>query len=185
MELLVQAYKLNRAKHYSYPVQLLAKTPDMLIVHGSYDRLLNHPGRQLADWPAGGQTIEFHFLNKPFNIVAAWNTDGSFHGYYCTVTTPATLEENEIHCIDLDLDLRVDPDFTYTVEDEDEFEEHRVAWNYPAEVVTMARWGLRELITNVVTRSFPFDGSAELLYRDLKGSQSNAADTPSTEVPRP
>lgn len=168
-QLLVQEYKYNGAKHYSYPVHLLSQTADLLIVHGALRRPLNHPGRKLWNWPVPNQTIEYHFMDRPYNVMAGWHPDGSFQRYYCNIATPAKLEGGIISSVDLDLDLTIDAGFRYTVEDEDEFEQHRVAWSYPPEVVAMAREGLAELIRLVESRAFPFDGSAEQFLRARPG----------------
>ncbi|MFZ5815298.1 MAG: DUF402 domain-containing protein [Bacillota bacterium] len=164
-QLLVQEYKYNGAKHYSYPARLLSRTEGLVILYGPYNRLLNHPGRNLVDRPISNHTIEFHYLDRPYNITAGFNADGSFYRYYCNITTPATLEEDRLTSVDLDLDLVVEADHSWWIEDEEEFEEHRTAWGYPPELVAMAREGLNELIRLVESRSFPFDGTAWSLLR--------------------
>lgn len=158
--LLVQAYKYNGAKHYSYPVQLVSQTEDVVITYGAPGRLLNHPGRQLVNTPMTSEVVEFHFTNRPYNVAAVWEEDGSFRRYYCNLMTPAKVEGEQLTFIDLDLDLIVHPDYTFFVDDEDEFEEHQLAWAYPPEVIAMVRDGLAELIQLVESRAFPFDGSA-------------------------
>ncbi|MFZ5824133.1 MAG: DUF402 domain-containing protein [Bacillota bacterium] len=168
-DVFVQEYKYNGEKHYSYPARLISRSPDLLILYGPLNRPLNHPGRNLVDVPIANQTIEYHFLDRPYNIMAGFNADGSFWRYYCNIATPAKIEGQTISSIDLDLDLSIEADFRYTVEDEDEFEQHRLEWAYPPAVVTMARDGLAELIRLVESRSFPFDGHAERLMRAQPG----------------
>lgn len=168
-ELLVQEYKFNGDKHYSYPALLLSQTSTGLILYGPYGRPLTHPRRNLQNVPIPNYSVEFFFFNRPYNIAAAWDEAGAFRHYYCNVATPARLEGDVVHCTDLDLDLSINRDLIYTVEDEDEFEEHRIAWNYPPEVVAMCRDGLGELIRLFESRSYPFDGTAERLIREQPG----------------
>lgn len=167
----VQEYKYGGVKHYSYPVRLISAAADVIIVYGAIGRPLNHPGRGLVNLPLNNESVEFHFTQRPYNVIAGWNPDGSFRHYYCNVATPATLEGKTVSCTDLDLDLVVRPDLTYHVEDEDEFEQHRADWGYPHEIVALAREGLAELIRLVESRAFPFDGTAQRL-RDAARQQA-------------
>lgn len=164
--LTVQAYKYDGSKHYSYPVQLLEATPALLIVHGGYGRPLSHPGRGMVNVPVPNRSIEFHFINRRYNITA-FEENGRFKGYYCNIITPTQLEGDLIIATDMDLDLKVHADYSYTVEDEDEFEERRVAWGYPPELVAECREALAELIRLVESRAYPFDGTAPNLLRGL------------------
>lgn len=165
--ILVQEYKYAGQKHYSYPATLLSESPELVIIYGAYGRPLTHPGRGLTNVPIDNHSIEFHFKDRPYNVSAGFYADGRFRGYYCNVTTPATLTDGLLSSVDLDLDLVVSADLAYQVEDEDEFEEHRVAYNYPEDVVAMARAGLAELIRLVEARAYPFDGTAQALFKGL------------------
>jgi protein associated with RNAse G/E len=171
-EILVQSYKYPGVKHYSYPARLLAETSDLVIIYGPWERPLTHPGKGLVNVPIPNQSIEFHFLHRPYNVAAAFDEAGRLRCYYCNVATPATFQPPLLSATDLDLDLVVRPDLTYTVEDEDEFLAHQAAYGYPPELVALAREGLAELIRLVESRSFPFDGAAETW---LKGLTANRA----------
>jgi protein associated with RNAse G/E len=53
------------------------------------------------------------------------------------------------------------------VDDEDEFEEHRVAFNYPEDVVTAAQASCQELKRAVRAGLPPYDGSHERWLAEL------------------
>jgi protein associated with RNAse G/E len=76
---------------------------------------------------------------------------------YCDITTPARWEGDTVHIIDLDLDV-VRRRATGAVElrDEDEFEEHRVGFGYPAEVVEEARSAAEKLLIALGDGTEPF-----------------------------
>ncbi len=78
---------------------------------------------------------------------------------YCDVTTPARWEDDTVHIIDLDLDV-VRRRATGRVElrDEDEFEQHRVQFGYPDELVVQASAAAQELLTSIGAGEEPFAG---------------------------
>lgn len=96
---------------------------------------------------------------------------------YVDVTTPATWDGQVLRSIDLDLDVirlpaelpaggppapwaepPVGPGGVF-VDDEDEFEEHRVAFGYPADVVAAARASCDEVLAAVHAGAAPYDGT--------------------------
>ncbi len=58
---------------------------------------------------------------------------------YCDITTPATWCGTQMTVVDLDLDVRRRRWGVIERLDEDEFDEHRVSYGYPDEVVAEAR----------------------------------------------
>ena len=81
---------------------------------------------------------------------------------YANVATPATLDGDTLRWIDLDLDVVVLDDGTHALWDADEFERHRRAFGYPADVVERALAAQDELLAAARTRAFPFDREAHL-----------------------
>ena len=76
---------------------------------------------------------------------------------YCDITTPARWEGDTVHIIDLDLDVvRRRETATVELRDEDEFEEHRVRFGYPGELVTEARAAARHLVGALGDGTEPF-----------------------------
>ena len=77
--------------------------------------------------------------------------------WYCNVTTPPELEGGEIRYIDLDLDVTVRAGGTIELLDADEFEEHRLKYGYPQDVVEHAQAAVGELSALARRNQFPFD----------------------------
>jgi protein associated with RNAse G/E len=79
---------------------------------------------------------------------------------YCDVIAPYRWTgPAEITVVDLDIDLlRYRADGRVEVEDEDEFEEHRVAYGYPSEVVDGALAGAASLRAALTADEEPFAG---------------------------
>ena len=77
--------------------------------------------------------------------------------WYCNVTTPPEFGDGEIRYIDLDLDVTVRAGGTIELLDVDEFEEHRLEYGYPPDVVAQAQAAAGELSTLAQRHQFPFD----------------------------
>jgi hypothetical protein len=66
--------------------------------------------------------LEHYYLTEWFNIFEIHDSSGNLKGWYCNVTKPVELDEDEIRWTDLALDLLVLPDGEQTLLDEEEFE---------------------------------------------------------------
>jgi hypothetical protein len=79
---------------------------------------------------------------------------------YVDITTPATwISETHIMTVDLDLDVVRNRDGTLFIDDEDEFEEHRIAYSYPDDVVANATATASAMFDAIRAGAEPF-GSA-------------------------
>jgi len=71
--------------------------------------------------------VETFYTDKWFNIFEIYDRDdGKIKGWYCNITKPAEISENEIAYSDLILDLWVNAEGKQVVLDEDELEELNV-----------------------------------------------------------
>ena len=90
----------------------------------------------------------------------------TFHGpggavwTYVDMTSVPEWEDSTVRAVDLDLDVVEGLDRVVYVDDEDEFEEHRVEYGYPDEVVELALATRDVVLTGVRDKHPPFDGSA-------------------------
>jgi 8-oxo-dGTP pyrophosphatase MutT (NUDIX family) len=104
----------------------------------------------------GGWTTTFH-RDHP-----GWRGEGPLHSYTDIVTPPRWFRGPEgwvATATDLDLDV-VATERRVFVDDEDEFDEHRVAFGYPDEVVTLARASCAWVAEAVLQERAPFDGAS-------------------------
>ena len=90
----------------------------------------------------GDRFIETYYSDRWYNIYEIHDrvTD-ELKGWYCNVTTPASIEKDRVSYIDLALDLLVYPDKKQLVLDEDEFQLLAI----DAEMKAQALNALREL----------------------------------------
>ena len=94
--------------------------------------------------------------------VAAWQGEHSTSDLYVRVTTPPHYRNGRLTCFDLDLDVLRWRDGSVTLVDEDEFEDHRVRFGYPPEVVKEATTTAAWLQEAVAERRPPFDRTGEV-----------------------
>lgn len=115
---------------------------------------------------------ELTSVNEQVGLVPASGTAvgqawlATFHGAggpvhtYVDMTTVPAWHGRTLRAVDLDLDVVEALDHSVYVDDQDEFDEHRVAWSYPREVVDLAM-ATRDLVRTAVSeRMPPFDGRA-------------------------
>jgi uncharacterized protein len=147
--------KYNGAAHRDYPARRLAED-DLGIWVGVT--------RGTASVYHGRPSVE----QIPFVLLIphrAWWT-GMFNPpprtseVYCDITTPARWEGDTVHIVDLDLDVSRRRDSgLIELRDEDEFEEHRVSFGYPDDVVTEARAAAARLLIALGDGTEPFAGA--------------------------
>ena len=104
--------------------------------------------------------------NHQVGLVPAEGWLATFHGpggnvrTYVDMTTVPVWDGTVVRAVDLDLDVIEELDGTVFVDDEDEFEEHRVRYAYPSDVISLALSTKDTVFAAVSTRAAPFDGSA-------------------------
>ena len=87
--------------------------------------------------------------------------DPRFSLYVDICTPPVWTSEARVESFDLDLDVALGPDGTVSVLDEDEFDDHRVRYSYPEELVVGARAATEYVLQSIENRQGPFNGVAD------------------------
>ncbi len=101
----------------------------------------------------GDQFTEYYYTDRWYNIFDIMRSDGIRKGWYCNVTEPASIHDNQIEQVDLLLDVWVDPKGIALVLDEDEFEADTTL---TAAQRTGAQYGLQALLQLLATRQEMF-----------------------------
>jgi protein associated with RNAse G/E len=76
---------------------------------------------------------------------------------------PAVLDNKKIKFIDLDLDY-INFDGNWKVVDEDEFEENKIKYSYPKELIAKTYDELEKLKKRVSNKKIPFDKTFEKYF---------------------
>ncbi len=96
--------------------------------------------------------IEYYYRARWFNIFGIYSALGTLKGWYCNVTEPPEICDDEIRWRDLALDLLVTPDGGQSLLDEHEFE----ALQPPSRVRRRAESALATLREWVHQKRYPF-----------------------------
>jgi hypothetical protein len=109
--------------------------------------------------------------------IANWNprSAGNELALYVDVTDRPVLGPDGITAADLDLDVVRLWDGSVRVLDEDEFEEHRIRYGYPPEVIERALAATRDLVTRVSNRDEPFGAVGDAWLASYAGPSPKRA----------
>ena len=135
----------------AYPGQVLRRDGRTIVLRTGWDRASLDLGFVVLE--PGDRWTEYFYADRWYNIFEIHASDGRLKGWYCNVTRPARISDEQVLAEDLALDLWVAPDGEPQVLDEDEFAALSLR---PAEREA-ARQALAELQGMVAQRVAPFD----------------------------
>lgn len=137
--------KLDHARHpkASYPGQIVFRDENVLVARCVWTR----PGfLDLGPFglEEGDIFIEYYYPGEWFNIFKIYTRFGMLKGWYCNITAPVQLTEDEIRWQDLAIDLLILPDGRQVLMDEQEFEALQPSAEWRAQVAealaTLRHW---------------------------------------------
>ena len=91
-------------------------------------------------------------------FAASFHAPGRWVETYVDIATPPVWDGSTLHLVDLDLDVVKGRTGRVWVDDEDEFADHRVRFDYPDDVVSMAVSSCDEVRVAVESGAAPYDG---------------------------
>jgi protein associated with RNAse G/E len=153
----VKAYKYDGTLHRTWDAELLRQEGSLIVLDAQFPEEIVH--ELLGTIASGTRSLEYYWLDRWYNIFRFAQPDGTLRNYYCNVNVPPTFDGETLSYVDLDLDILVDPDFSYQVLDVADFEKNADRYGYSADVQTKAREALRELVSLIEKRDFPFGES--------------------------
>lgn len=150
----VTVRKLNHAGEevISYPGEVLERREDAVVLRTSWDREPRDLGFVVLE--PDDRWTEIFYSDRWYNVFEIRSSGGRLKGWYCNVTRPARITEDEIAAEDLALDLWIDSDGEMDVLDEDEFAELPLS----PQTRRRAKQALTELRVRAEQGFPPFDG---------------------------
>jgi predicted RNA-binding protein associated with RNAse of E/G family len=145
--------KLDHAGNqvFAYPGQVLQRKDRAIVLRTGWGRAPMDLDFVVLE--PGDRWTEYFYADRWYNIFEIRASDGHLKGWYCNVTRPACIGDDEVSAEDLALDLWVAPDGEPQVLDEDEF----AALSLRPGEREAARQALAELQGMVAQRVAPFD----------------------------
>ena len=134
----------------AYRGQVLRRDGRAIVLRTGWDRAPMDLGFVVLE--PGDRWTEYFYADRWYNIFEIHASDGRLKGWYCNVTRPACIGDDEVAAEDLALDLWVAPDGGMRVLDEDEFAELPLG----AAERDASRQALAELQRMVAQRVPPF-----------------------------
>jgi protein associated with RNAse G/E len=144
MQIRVNSRKYDGTIGRTWICELFEQCGSLIVVRGVFDRDVEHP--QLGHINHGTTSYEFYWLDRWFSIFRFFEPDGRFRNYYCNVNMPPTFMSSVIDYIDLDLDVIVWPDGRFVTIDRDEFEENKIRFSYPKNIIDEAENALGNIL---------------------------------------
>ncbi len=99
--------------------------------------------------------------------LATFHAPGYEVSTYVDIATVPVWDDSTVRAVDLDLDVVRPADGEVFVDDEDEFTEHRVAFGYPPEVVSLAERSCAWVLEAVLAGEAPFGSSISEVWLDV------------------
>lgn len=119
----VVVIKLNTQAEevWRYTGQVLERGKHSILLEAAFNRD-DLPFEEIV-LKRGDRFLEIFFDNRWYNVFAIFDKeDGTLKAWYCNISRPAKLAQDEIHYVDLALDLLVYPDGRRKTLDFDEFD---------------------------------------------------------------
>lgn len=126
----------------------------MIVLDGLFEADIEHASLGLIK--KGTRSIEYYWSDRWYNIFAFYGPEGSLRNYYCNINLPPKFDGKKLTYVDLDLDLLVSPDMKITLLDEEEFKINSNKYEYPKAVIQNINNAMKELLTLIGQREFPF-----------------------------
>jgi len=153
-QLFVHSTKFDGSLHYHYPVQEIERTGDLLIT-------MTSPGYPVksyrGEWIGKKRLLSFFWKNRPFVLHVRWEESWTPEFLYVDIAHETSWDDGVARYIDLDLDLILrDKSEEIHLDDEEKFEQHRVLWNYPPQLVSQCRDAVETVRRLLETGEPPF-----------------------------
>src|SRR5215211_7249813 len=150
----VRTYKYDGSEHRHWRAQISRQEDSLIVLDARFEEEIRHP--LLGTVARETSSVEYYWLDRWYNVFRFVEPTGQLRNYYCNVNVPPVLNNDVLSYIDLDMDVLVAPDFSYSILDEDEFTVNAARFNYPREVIDKSQSALKELISLIEVRAFPF-----------------------------
>lgn len=132
---------------------LVHDSGDLIILVGSFNEEVEH--NDLGRISAGTVSFEHFWFDRWYNVFRFHEPDGTLKAHYANIAMPPTFDGGVIDYVDLDIDVVVWPDRRVDVLDRDDFEDNKLKYGYPDEVIRQAESGLKRVLEIIENNHLP------------------------------
>ena len=151
----INSRKFDGKIHRSWKAELLERRDSLLIFKGEFADEINHTN--LGVIRRGTISNEYYWFDRWYNIFRFHEPDGALRNFYCNISQPPKLLGNVMDYIDFDIDILVWRDFSYETLDLEEFDENKMKFKYPGQIINNIQKSVSEIKFLIRNRHFPFD----------------------------
>jgi uncharacterized protein len=153
-QITVRVLKYDGTEYRRWDATLARQEGQTIVLDAEFESDVHHD--LLGEIPRGTRTVEYYWLDRPYNVFRFLEPDNTTKLYYCNVNMPPMFSRGVLSYVDLDIDILVRPDFSYEIMDLEEFTVNAERYGYPDQVKTQAQKAVDELISMIEGRQFPF-----------------------------
>ncbi|MFN2577234.1 MAG: DUF402 domain-containing protein [Pyrinomonadaceae bacterium] len=150
----VRVLKYDGTEYRRWSAHISQLTDSLIVLHAEFETDVEH--ELLGAIARGTRTEEYYWLRRWYNVFRFLNSDGTTRLFYCNISMPPLLKDNELTYVDLDIDVLVQPDSNCQVLDLEEFEANAERYCYSEEVKARVAQALDELRNTIESQQFPF-----------------------------
>ncbi|MEI6043224.1 MAG: DUF402 domain-containing protein [Chloroflexota bacterium] len=154
----LESFKYPRQPRYFYPVSVVQDERDQLMLYCG-PGVPVYMGKNDTTTTTSQHTLSLLWPGCYYNVLLFWYADWTFHGYYVNLALPYEWDGELCVYIDLELDVALFEDGIVKILDQDEYEESKIRYNYPEELIGQIEEATAEVVQMMERRIFPFDGS--------------------------
>jgi len=151
----INSRKFDWKIHRSWKAEFLEQTDSLLIFVGTFEKEVKHPN--LGVIRRNTISYEYYWLNRGYNVFRFHEPEGDLRNFYCNLNLPPKFENGVLDYVDLDVDVLVWKDFSFEILDSDEFETNAKIFDYPQKIRDEVDLNLKEILSLLEFRKFPFD----------------------------
>ncbi|QYR21207.1 DUF402 domain-containing protein [Paenibacillus sp. sptzw28] len=172
----IKSFKHNGHLHrmwlenWHVPSELLSaahKAESMLVFINRQTPIHEADGKQ---WISRVPAVSFFIPGQWYNVVGLIEENGV--RYYCNVASPPYFQNSILTYIDYDLDVIVTKGGPALIVDQEEYEIHKAAYHYSAEVKRKVAEGLKSLMVRIESGQAPFDDEQVNAYYEAWHKQT-------------
>lgn len=157
----VVSLEWDRGVRRSWFCELIRAEGELIELKGIFERDVEHETLGLVE--KGTVSVEYFWLDRPYNIFAFTAPNGRFRNWYCNVSLPPEISGNTLSFVDLELDVLIWPGKAPLVLDRDELEVTAKRLSPNGDMKAHAEQGLANLLSHIDLQQYPFNVSQVLL----------------------
>jgi len=157
----VVSLEWDRSIRRKWFCELIKAEGELIELKGIFERDVEHKTLGLVE--KGTVSVEYFWLDRPYNIFAFTEPNGRFRNWYCNVSLPPDLSGNTLSFVDLELDVLIWPSEAPVILDCDELEASARQHLPNRNMKVIAEEGLAKLLSHIELREYPFSISQVLL----------------------